>query len=128
MSAEQRTTREQRAQRVSAAAERARGAWQDLRLRLRGVTPSGLAHAGLILGAIATTGWVVKATWPALLPFVVGGVVAYIVLPIVNRLEAVMSRPLAALATMLAVGLFFAFVVWAIVPTLAQELNRAYLA
>jgi predicted PurR-regulated permease PerM len=125
MNAEQRAMTDEQ---LTAADAEARDAWRRLRLRLRAVTPSGVAHALLIIGAAVTIGWVIRTSWPALLPFAVGGVVAYTVLPLVNRLDAHMPRPLAALLTMLVVALLGVLILWAIVPPLAQELNRAFLA
>ena len=53
-----------------------------------------------------------------------GGIVAYTVLPVVNRLDRVMPRGLAALLTMAGVVGVVALILWAIVPPLAQEIDR----
>lgn len=76
---------------------RARRAWADLGARARTVTPQAVGRAVLAITALTLAGWVVTATWPAVLPFIVGAVLAYAVLPIANRLDTVMPRVLAAL-------------------------------
>ena len=64
----------------------------------------------------------VVASWPALLPFIVGAVLAYAVLPVANRLDAFMPRVLAALlAELLAVGLLLG-VALVVVPPLLNGL------
>ena len=85
------------------AAARSRAEWDRLRRRLSTITPAALARAGLTLGAGAVVLAVILGSWPAVLPFLVGGVIAYGVLPLVNRLDAVMPRGLAALVSVLAV-------------------------
>ena len=46
--------------------------------------------------------WLAAASWPAFLPFVVGGLIAYQLLPVVDGLDSVLPRPLAALIAVLA--------------------------
>jgi predicted PurR-regulated permease PerM len=111
-------------ERIVARAARASEAWRWLWLRLRGITPSGIAHALLIVVAVVAVIWFAIASWPALLPFVAGGLVAYTVLPIVNRLDGFLPRPLAALLTMAGVVGLIALIFWAIIPPLAQQVSR----
>ena len=83
------------------AIERSRAAWTAVGDRLRTVTPTALARAGLVVvvaGAILAG---TLATWPTLLPFVVGGLLAYAVLPVVDALDRVLPRSIAAAAAML---------------------------
>ncbi|GAB4425041.1 MAG: AI-2E family transporter [Anaerolineae bacterium] len=109
-----------------AAAELGQSAWRRLGLRLRSITPSGMVRFVLVIGALAAIGWVIWSTRLALLPFLIGGVIAYILLPTVNRLDRVMPRGLAVLitlgGTLLVVGLFLAL----LVPPLAQQVVRLY--
>lgn len=114
--------------RLLSAGEHARVAWRQVRLHLRAITPSGLAHALLLVVAVGTIVWMVVASWPALLPFVAGGVMAYTVLPIVNRLDRIMPRPLAVLLTMAAVVLLLVLIMRAVIPPLAREVQHLYLA
>src|SRR3712207_2382362 len=78
-------------------AQRGRRAWQRLGLRLRSVTPSMLMRFLLVLGALAFIGYIIWMAWDVLLPFQVGAVLAYLLLPLVNRLDRRMPRPLAIL-------------------------------
>jgi predicted PurR-regulated permease PerM len=83
--------------RTHAAAE-----WAALRDRLRTVTPQAVGRAILTFAAIGGTIWLVATTWPAFLPFIVGGLLAYALLPLVDALDGVLPRSLAALASVLA--------------------------
>jgi predicted PurR-regulated permease PerM len=85
------------------AAARSRREWARVRGRLETVTPGALARVGLTLASAGVVAGVVLGTWPATLPFLAGALIAYAVLPLVNRLDNVMPRPLAALASVLAV-------------------------
>jgi predicted PurR-regulated permease PerM len=111
-------------ERIVAQAARAGEAWRWLRLRLRGATPSGIAHALLIVAAVVVIVWVAVASWPALLPFVVGGIIAYTLLPVVNWLDQFMPRAIAALLTMAGLVGLVALIFWAIIPPLVVEFER----
>ncbi len=71
--------------------------WRALGARLQTVSPRSLARGLLMLGAVAVPAWIAVISWPALLPFAAGVVLAYAVLPIANRLDRYMPRVLAAL-------------------------------
>ena len=88
-------------QRRDAAVARSQAAWQDLGKSVRTVTPSGLARTGLVLGALSALGWLISASWPAPMPFIIGAVIAYTVLPIANGLDKFMPRFLAAFLSVL---------------------------
>lgn len=64
----------------------------------------------------------VVGTWPALLPFVAGGLIAWAVLPLVDALDRVMPRPMAAVLSVLGVLAVFVAVVVAVVPPFAGAL------
>lgn len=101
---------------------RARSAWADLRDRLATVTPAALARAGLgaaVIGVVATA---VLGTWPALLPFVIGGLLAYAVLPVVDALDRVLPRSLAAVTSMLGVLVLIAAILVTVVPPLTAAI------
>src|SRR5688572_20224100 len=85
----------------SQAQVRARAAWSDLGSRLSTVTPAALGRAVLTVGVAGLMFGFAAATWPTLLPFVIGGLVAYAVLPVVDGLDRIMPRALAAAVTML---------------------------
>ncbi|MFM8320237.1 MAG: AI-2E family transporter [Chloroflexota bacterium] len=101
--------------------ERSRQAWKRLWLALAGVTPRALARGILLLGGLFGLGWLALASWPAMLPFVVGGVIAYIVSPLVNLLDKLMPRMLAALLGVLLVLGGIGALLWAVVPPLVSQ-------
>lgn len=97
---------------------RARAAWARLGDRLATITPAGLGR--ILLGtavAVAITA-VVIATWPTMLPFVAGGLIAYAVLPVVDALDRVMPRSVAAVLTMVGALIVVGGVLVLVVPPL----------
>ncbi len=83
--------------RLEAAAQCGRRVWRRLGLRLRSITPSMLARFVLVVGALVLIGRIIWTAWDVLLPFQIGAVLAYLLLPLVNRLHRRMPRPLAIL-------------------------------
>ena len=77
---------------------RARAKWASLMRRLRAVSPGDIARMALTLLVAAAILGLVTASWPALRPFAFGAFVVYLLLPIVNALERLMPRALAALS------------------------------
>jgi len=106
-----------------AARTHARQRWHVLADRLRTIRPEALAKGAIGIMLLAVSAQLIAASWPALMPFVVGAVLAYAVLPIANRLDAVMPRVLAALlAELVAVGLLLGVAVL-VVPPLIRALG-----
>src|SRR3712207_4326882 len=106
-------------------AQRGRRAWQRLGLRLRSVTPSMLMRFLLVLGALAFIGRIIWMAWDVLLPFQVGAVLAYLLLPLVNRLDRRMPRPLAILLVF-GVGLaVFVLALAYLLPILVEQIRAA---
>jgi len=103
----------------SAARARAAAAWADLGDRLRTVTPRALARA--CLAAAVTVGVLVAAwaTWPTLLPFALGGLIAYMLLPVVDTLDRFMPRALAAILAVLGIVAGLAAIAFLVLPPLA---------
>lgn len=101
--------------------EVSRRAWRRLGMALAAVTPSALGRGLLILGALASLAWLVVASWPALLPFMVGGLLAYIIAPLVNWLDHLMPRLLAALVGVLLVLAAIGALLWVIIPPLVSQ-------
>jgi predicted PurR-regulated permease PerM len=93
--------------------------WAVLRARVRSLTPQTLARAALGTAVIATVGGATLATWPALLPFAVGGLIAYMLLPVVDGLDRVMPRALAAVVAMSGLVAAVIAVVAIVAPPLA---------
>lgn len=106
----------------SAARARARAAWADLRDRLSTVTPAALGRAGLATVVIVTIVGVVAGTWPALLPFAIGALLAYAVLPVVDALDRIMPRSLAAILSMLAIVAAVVGVLVIVLPPLTSAI------
>ena len=105
-------------------AEESRNAWRRLGLRLRSLTPADIGRYLFIAGVLAVLGWLLAVAWPALVPFAVGAGLAYAVLPLVNTLDRVMPRRMAALLSMLvAVGILL-LAVAAVVPALVEQFLR----
>ncbi len=106
----------------TAARARARAAWSDLGDRLATVTPAAVGRAVLGVAVIAAITLFAAGTWPALLPFAVGGLLAYAVLPVVDGLDRIMPRALAAGVSMLAIVAAVVLVFVIVVPPLATAI------
>jgi len=102
----------------------AAGQWAELRDKLRTVTPQAIGRA--IVAVVATAGAVALtvASWPAALPFIVGGIVTYELLPVVDALDRVMPRLLAAILSVLAVVAAIVAIGLLILPPLANVFVR----
>jgi predicted PurR-regulated permease PerM len=107
------------AQRSHAAAE-----WAALRERLQTVTPQALGRAAIAFIAVGGAAWLAAASWPAFLPFVVGGLIAYQLLPVVDGLDRVMPRPLAALIAVLAAVAVVVGIAVIVLPPMAGAFVR----
>ena len=85
--------------------------------------PRRCGRIAVALTAVGISTALVVGTWPALLPFVAGAVLAYAVLPIANTLDRFMPRLLAAiLAELVAVSIIVGIAVL-IVPPLINGLS-----
>lgn len=102
---------------------RARERWHVLADRIRTIRPEALAKGAIGLTLVVAAVWLAAASWPALLPFLVGAVLAYAVLPIANRLDAFMPRWLAALLAELLALAVLVGVVAVVVPPLLGGLG-----
>jgi predicted PurR-regulated permease PerM len=93
--------------------------WAALRARLRSITPQTLARAALATAVVATVVGATLATWPALLPFAVGGLIAYTLLPVVDGLDRLMPRWLGAVVAMTGLVAAVIAIVAIVAPPLA---------
>jgi predicted PurR-regulated permease PerM len=100
--------------RLAPAVDRSKGEWRLLRARLSTITPQALGRGVLSTVVVVVAAVLAKETWPALLPFAIGGLLAYTIYPVVDRLDRVMPRVLAA-ALALAAGLAVLVLVVAVV-------------
>src|SRR6185436_13886277 len=94
--------------------------WARVRARVRSITPQTLARAGLTTVVAAGVTGAIVGTWPALLPFAVGGLIAYTLLPVVDALDRIMPRPIAAVVAMAGVLAGLVAILALVVPPLAQ--------
>jgi predicted PurR-regulated permease PerM len=106
------------------ARSRAIGRWRSLADRLQTISPQAIGRGLIALAVISLAVTASAATWPALLPFLVGGVIAYAVLPIANRLSRFMPRVLAAIVAELVALAILAGVVIVVVPPLLNGIVR----
>ena len=103
---------------------RAAGEWEHLRQRLRTITPQALARSALVVAVGGAGLWLAATTWPALAPFAVGALIAYLLLPLVDSLDRVMPRPLAAVLAVLTGVAVVAAVLVVVLPPLAGAFVR----
>jgi predicted PurR-regulated permease PerM len=115
-------TTEPPAQLVAAQAN-SRQAWYRLWLQITSVDPRDLVRLLLIVGALALLGWVLVTFWSELLPFQVGVILAYLMLPIVNRLEGRMPRTAAVIVVIVGFLVILALVIAFLLPPLIRQLN-----
>jgi predicted PurR-regulated permease PerM len=106
-----------------AARSHARERWHALADRLRTIRPEALAKGAIGITLILVSVQLVVASWPALLPFIIGAVLAYTVLPLANRLDRFMPRVLAALLAELVALAVLAGVVAVITPPMLAGLG-----
>lgn len=105
-----------------AARARADAAWADLRDRLHTITPAALGRSILTVITSLVVAAAVVGTWPTLLPFVLGGLIAYAVLPVVDGLDRLMPRALAASLAMLGVVALVVAVLAIVLPPLISAI------
>src|SRR5512139_2614224 len=95
--------------------------WQKLSQSTRRTRPVTVARYALVLGGLAALVWLANTAWQSLVPFVVGGFIAYAVLPLVNRLDRIMPPWLASLVVVLGVLAFIVLFVATLVPLIVQQ-------
>jgi predicted PurR-regulated permease PerM len=110
--------------RLAASVRESSEAWHRLGMRLRSITPDGLARILLVAGAIGVVVWVLGRSFVPLVPFLIGLTLAYITAPLVEGLDRVLPRALAVLLVMLAEVLLLLLVVAVLVVPLARQLMR----
>lgn len=104
----------------------ARHSWRQLGLSIKSVTPATLLRLILLtigFGGIIWLGW---ATWPALLPFIVGAVIAYAVLPFTNWLDRFLPRILAVTIALLTTILIIGAIIAASATILGRQVYFLY--
>ena len=117
-------TSDKQKERLVASQHTARRAWQRLWLRVQSITPSGLARFLLVLIALAGLIWLITSAFQSLATFIIGIMIAYITLPIVEWLDRFLPRWLAVVLVILGeiafVGVFLAL----LIPAVVGEIQR----
>lgn len=106
---------------LALSAEQGREAWRRLGLRLRAVTPAQMMRFLLAAAAVAAVGWLAWTARLALLPFILGGVLAYIMLPVVNLLDRLLPRWFASLLTMTMITAVIVYAISQMVPLIVRQ-------
>jgi predicted PurR-regulated permease PerM len=102
----------------------ARISWRRLGERILSITPSEVARLIMVLLALGVIGWLIWYTWVALLPFQIGIVLAYLMLPLVNRLERWMPR-VAAVGVVFLSGLLLLLGIFGyLLPPLVEQITE----
>lgn len=102
----------------------ARTSWRRLGERILSITPSEVARLMMVVLALGVIGWLIWYTWVALLPFQIGIVLAYLMLPLVNRLERWIPR-VAAVGVVFLSGLLLLLGIFGyLVPPLVEQITQ----
>lgn len=110
------------------AQQRAAQQWRALWQHVLMITPRGIARVVLIFSAFLAIVWLIRASWPATLPFIVGFALAYMLLPLVNALSRVMPRLIASLIATVSIAGVLALIPYVLIRPLVIELVNAYRA
>ncbi|HEY6409486.1 MAG TPA: AI-2E family transporter, partial [Ktedonobacteraceae bacterium] len=106
---------------------RAQPAWLHLWTRIQSITPSGLVRFSLVLLALWGLFWLITSAFQSLATFLIGIMIAYITLPVVNWLDHFLPRSLAVLLVILGeiafVGLFLALLIPAVIQQISTFLQ-----
>jgi predicted PurR-regulated permease PerM len=109
---------------LTAQRERADRSWRAIGNRLRAIAPQSIGRGLVIMGVLGFVAWLAATSWPALAPYIIGGLIGYTILPLVDRLDAVLPRAVAAiLAQLLVLALIVGFFA-VVVPPLLAGLGR----
>jgi predicted PurR-regulated permease PerM len=104
--------------------ERSRVEWRAFREGLVAVSPRAWARGLLVAGVAGAGLWLATATWPALLPFAIGAVLAYMMLPVVNVLDRVMPRFAASVVAILLVLAVVVGIFIVVLPPFARAVGQ----
>ncbi len=97
-------------------------AWQNVSQRARRTGPGSVARYVLVIGVVGVMIWLAETAWQSLVPFVVGGFIAYAVLPFVNRLDRIMPRWFASLIVVVGVLAFLVLFIATLVPVIVRQI------
>ena len=91
---------------------------------LSNVPPRRAAQFGLALAALVVVGALINAAGPALTPFAIGLILAYLMSPSVNRLAGFLPRWAAVLIVYATAAIVGALLLVFIIPALVQQVQR----
>ncbi|MCW5879796.1 MAG: AI-2E family transporter [Anaerolineae bacterium] len=109
---------------LNAAVQDAQAQWKHVGLRMRSITPGGLARGLLIATVLGLIGWLLWNAREALLPFTLGAFLAYALLPVVNWMDRFLPRPLASVLVVLATLAIAALLLVRAVPVVATQMGQ----
>lgn len=101
--------------------KRARGEWSRFGTLLASITPRMVARFLVFSAFVFGIAWLLSVAWVALLPFFIGGTIAYALLPLVNRLDRFMPRFLAAILALIPVVALVVLFVWLLIPIAIRQ-------
>ena len=107
-----------------ASVQQSRLAWQKLGWRIRSITPTSLARGLLVLGMLTFLTWLLIKSWANLLPFQIGVILAYIALPLVNRLDRIFPRGFVILLVILGEIILVVAFIFVMIPALAEQIRQ----
>jgi predicted PurR-regulated permease PerM len=119
---------QQELSRLEQRAQRSRLAWERAKLSFISVTPKDWTRLVLLVGITAVIARIIWVAWDTLIPFFVGGIIAYLLLPLVNRLDRFMPRIIAVILTLTAVTLFIVTFLNFAIPPIVAQIYRGYQA
>ncbi len=99
-------------------------AWARLRQQLIAITPRQMLRVVMVLSALLTIGWLVWVSWNLLLPFQIGLVLAYLLLPLVNMLGRSLPRGLAVGVVFLGALLLIGLALAVVLPILSFQVSQ----
>ena len=107
-----------------AAEQRALARWQRLGQRMRSVTPSDLVRFVMVAGALSIVIWELWQARGVMAPFYAGLALAYITVPLVNRLDRLLPRSLAVALVVIAEILLLIGLAATLIPAVLGQLGR----
>lgn len=101
-----------------------RTSWRRLGANIRSINPSQAIRIVLVILALVVLAWLLWFTWAALLPFQLGVVASYLMLPLVNKLEQWMPRWAAVVIVFVGGLLGLIGILGYLVPPLANQITQ----
>lgn len=107
---------------LAASQRKARRAWKMVWQRILSITPSGLVRFLLVSGALVALLWLLISSLPSLFTLLIGLLLAYMTLPVVNWLDGFLPRWLAVLLVILCELAFVVLFLALLIPAAIQQI------